>query len=712
MLEKVIEMKNKYLILIVISLVFSTSLCKGPSSSDRPNVILIVPDSLRAEQLPLYGYKKIKTESIDSLARNGTVFTNCYVRSASTLFSFSNLFSSLWFPSTGIMNEENVLTTILKKHGFYTVGVVSSHILWQTNSLKQKRSFHKGFDEYFQDVSIDYRKSENTTNDILNWLDKNEKRNPFFLFVHYMDPHYPHYPSYDSQIEKIDNELEKVILKLKQLSLYENSLIIFTSDHGETLGEHNTPEGHGWQLYKDEFNVPLIIKFPKDKYKKKIDHIVRNIDIMPTILDFLDIKSSTETDGVSLLPTIKNNRNLDLIAYQYGGSNRLHPENLEGVFFNKKGSIFHYIQGDYSNRCREFYNITLDPEEMNNIYENRKYIDFIKYGQNIIEKFRVKLKHVYLSDNALNIDEKEMRMLKSLGYIVDGAPSPYMKNGNFAKGFSSVEGLTNATLMSMNLNELGFFSYIDFIRDHSWGINLKDSYYPSKILPIEENRYLIIANEDKGLFQYFNQSGFTPCNINNVEDIAYDAHQKVLYLVQDKILKFIRLIDINKTDSIKSINGFTSCKGIYISPFSNNLFLFEKDYIHKLSGEKKIISSYKISDVRSESFCVDKNDNMYFIKSNKLFRLSNQEQEDLLLKKDPTDSEIISISIDGKQRIWVLDKKRTAISIIFDNQKKNIDFRFDQEDRNPFFLTIMNNKIFIIDNWEGIIIYSLESPAK
>jgi arylsulfatase A-like enzyme len=120
-----------------------------------------------------------------------------------------------------------------------------------------------------------------------------------------MDPHYPHNPSYDAQIEIIDNELEKIVSKLKQLFLYEKSLIIFTSDHGETLGEHNTPVGHGWLLYKEEFNVPLIIKFPKNKYQKKIDHIVRNIDKLPTILDYVGTKSKIKKDGVSLLPMIK-----------------------------------------------------------------------------------------------------------------------------------------------------------------------------------------------------------------------------------------------------------------------------------------------------------------------------------------------------------------------------------------------------------------------
>jgi hypothetical protein len=228
-------------------------------------------------------------------------------------------------------------------------------------------------------------------------------------------------------------------------------------------------------------------------------------------------------------------------------------------------------------------------------------------------------------------------------------------------------------------------------------------------LPIKYDIYFIIANTNKELFQYEKRTGFKSCNVSSVEDIAYDSERGILYFVQDNKLKYINYNDIDESDINKVIRDFAYCKNIYISPFSHKIFLIEKDYLNKLADNKISISTYNVSGIKSDLFAVDKNDDIYFCKENKIIKIKKQGKEELLYEKSPTDSEISSIPIDSEDRIWALDKKNTSILIINTNGKKIIDFRYDQEDRFPFFLFILNNKIFIIDKWEGIIVYSLDS---
>jgi arylsulfatase A-like enzyme len=386
----------KSLIFINIILLIS---CSQQKSAEKPiNIILLIPDALRAKQLPCYGYQKIKTPTIDYLAKNGVIFENSFVKQASTRVSFSHLFSGSWFVSTGLKKNEKTLAQHLKENGYYTVGFVSSRILWSPEHYEkglEKNEFSRGFDEYFQDTSLEkypyHRKSRDTTEDILNWLDKN-KNSPFFLFAHYMDPHGPHKPSYDAQIELIDNEIGKVIKKLKKLSLYDNSLIILTSDHGESLGDpvadHASPGGHGWFVYLEQVQVPLIIKFPKNKHIQSVSQIVRNIDIMPTILEFIGAKyDKRQMNGKSLLPTIEKNKNLGLTSYHQAGSTRVCPEGLDGVIFCDKDELFQYIQGQYSTRIRELYNITIDPDEQNNLYHNAQYKNLVAKANLLLSEF-------------------------------------------------------------------------------------------------------------------------------------------------------------------------------------------------------------------------------------------------------------------------------------------------------------------------------------
>ena len=705
------------LIFINIVLLISCSSQQPKLGEEHTNIILLIPDALRAKQLPCYGYQKIKTRTIDNLAKNGVIFENCFVKQPGTPVSFSNLFSGSWDVSTGLKKNEKTLAQYLKEKGYYTVGFVSSRILWSPEHYekgKAKNEFNRGFDEYIQDASLEkypyHRKSKDTTKDILAWLGKN-KNFPFFLFAHYMDPHSPHKPSYDAQIELIDKEIGKVIKKLKELSLYDNSLIIFTSDHGESLGDpvadHASPTGHGWFLYLEQIQVPLIVKFPKNKYIKSVSQIVRNIDIMPTILEYIGAKyDKRQMNGKSLLPAIEKNKNLGLISYHRTGVTRVCPEGSESIVFSDQDELFQYIQGQYSDRIRELYNITLDPDERNNLYHDAQYENLVVNAKQLLGELNKKQKALHKEESSRSsekIDEKELRALKSLGYIAGGAPAPDIRKRLF--------------IMRKNLGNLGFLNYYDFIRHNRWGLNIRDKYYAIKIITLDNKKYFIIANKNKELFRRRKKGGFHSLNIDNVQDIALDHQQATLYILQNGKLKIMDVEGKIKGYTLPGIKKFSSCQGIYID-HHNNIYIFEKEKIIKFDKSRKPIGYYNISDMNSNRFAVDEEENIFAAQENKIMKY---DKGGIFIKsfgnKDILNG-ISSIAIDKDNRIWILEKESPSV-IIYDGKGNKItSFKYNAykfEKRRWSMgqpvptkqLFICRDKIYIVDNWESILVYSL-----
>lgn len=185
--------------------------------------------------------------------------------------------------------------------------------------------------------------ADKATNKAINWLHKNKEKN-FFLWIHYFDPHFPYYEHsdlhnlsfklkkkgekkrlnktkyiiyrYDREIAFADFYIGRLFDVIKKWNLESDTIIIFTADHGESLGEHDYT-GHGKYLCEPSLYIPLIIKHPEKILEgKTIKREVSLLDIMPTILDFLDIPTKITLLGKSLVPLITGN--------DQGKYNRLH----------------------------------------------------------------------------------------------------------------------------------------------------------------------------------------------------------------------------------------------------------------------------------------------------------------------------------------------------------------------------------------------------
>jgi len=304
--------------------------------------------------------------------------------------------------------------------------------------------------------SLPYREAEVLNRNILKWLVKERNKDfPFFLFINYMDTHAPyfihqdsfvfdknksalkvfpqeeydllekrnnsHFPFkikisdaeknrleilYNAELTYLDFHLSRLINFLKNNGLYDNSLIIITSDHGEALGEHDNLT-HGFTLYQEELWVPLLIKYPSIFKQKpqRIEKLVQTIDLFPTILSLLDIKISNNLDAINL----EKKRDFAI---------------SEGVIYVKESGqrykLFSLFKDNYklisSNGSWEFYNLNADFQETQDIADQKTGL-FMKLKEKL-DDYKSKAELLYPKDKSLDaLKQEEILQLKALGYL-------------------------------------------------------------------------------------------------------------------------------------------------------------------------------------------------------------------------------------------------------------------------------------------------------
>jgi arylsulfatase A-like enzyme/Flp pilus assembly protein TadD len=293
--------------------------------AQSPNVILITLDTTRADHIGCYISKEGLTPNIDDIAKKGVLFEEARCSVPLTLPSHANILtgklpSSLNLRVNGLeLNPKHTLIQeLLKKKGYKTVAVVSSIILEKTRGLS------RGFDIYNDKMTKipkgggppEERRAEETTTAALQEMEK--VNSPYFLWVHYYDPHFDYNPPspfkeqfkdnlYDGEIAYMDSEIGKLLKGLSDKGKLKNTLIVIVGDHGEGLMEHKERQ-HGVFIYEYALHIPLIMYYegvlPSNK---KISEMVSVIDIAPTIADVVNSKIDG-VDGRSLLPLIKENK--------------------------------------------------------------------------------------------------------------------------------------------------------------------------------------------------------------------------------------------------------------------------------------------------------------------------------------------------------------------------------------------------------------------
>jgi len=343
------------------------------------NLLVITIDTLRADRLGAYGYSKANTPHLDELASEGVVFEDVVAQVPVTLPSHASLLTGLVPPTHGVRDntyfrldlEAQTLAEVLKGQGYETAAFVSAFVLDSSFGLDQ------GFDVYDDEVAgeaeiagtIAERRGELVTRSFVSWVEKRSSDRPFFAWLHFFDPHLPYAPpspypaGYDGEIAYVDAQVGRVLETLEAKGLGKDTLVVVTSDHGESLGEHGE-KSHGFFVYDATLRVPLILKSAASlPAGERIATPVRTIDIFPTVLEALDVPVPDESQGRSLLSLVKGEATEPAPAYAECYVSELNFRWAPLVALRERG--YKYIEAPRP----ELYDLSADPGETRNLFE-------------------------------------------------------------------------------------------------------------------------------------------------------------------------------------------------------------------------------------------------------------------------------------------------------------------------------------------------------
>ncbi|MBN1347411.1 MAG: tetratricopeptide repeat protein [Phycisphaerae bacterium] len=393
------------------------------------NVLLVSIDTLRADRVGCYGCPVAETPTIDGLARRGLRCDSVVTPVPLTLPGHASLLTGLMPPHHGarvnviytVPAKVRTLAEILHDRGYATGAAISAFVLDRRFGLDQ------GFDAYLDDLSADgqaqafgyqERIAEDTNRHALAWLERHG-RERFFLWAHYFDPHFPYKPPapfserfkdrpYDGEIAYADAQLGRLVGALDDLGVRDRTLIVVTSDHGESLGEHGEST-HGLLLYDATLLVPLVFSGPPPLPQGvTLSREAGLIDVVPTLLDLLGVTIPSDLDGISLLcPAPAAPRNLYIETLWPKLMHNWAP--LAGV--RRRG--WKYILAPRP----ELYDLTSDPNELSNLYEQKKTV-----AEDMHRRLRelAGLDPGLLADVSGNlaITDEARQKLAGLGYVV------------------------------------------------------------------------------------------------------------------------------------------------------------------------------------------------------------------------------------------------------------------------------------------------------
>lgn len=460
-------MKKISMLLIFLVIIFSAYTWFVSSSHPRPHgIILISLDTLRADHLGTYGYYRDTNPYIDAFAQENIVFENAVAQSPNTLPSHMSIMTSLYPYSHGVwgkteddydnnvapLDDKHVtLAELLRDGGYQTAGFTDGGF------LRAIFGFDQGFDIYeSKKVGI-----ARILPQVKRWLDENKSK-PFFLFIHCYDIHSPYDPPppydkifhdfeytghlsptnenllaatrkqlevneddlrhfialYDGGIRYTDEKIGEFLSYLRDTGVYDQSLIIITSDHGEEFKEHG---GFlHWQLhYRPELHVPLIVHVPGyPKKQVRISELARSIDLLPTIIEIAGLPVHQQAQGRSLQPLIKREENFlnhslwRVINYFKKDSSISFAEyhrNDNYSIIADEYQLIYYMKSNYV----KLFDLSADPLAKKNI---------AKDNDTIAKQLLAQLKEVYgltpaTKAPAITVDEQTRQQLKTLGYM-------------------------------------------------------------------------------------------------------------------------------------------------------------------------------------------------------------------------------------------------------------------------------------------------------
>ncbi|HET9765353.1 MAG TPA: sulfatase, partial [Thermoanaerobaculia bacterium] len=345
-------MRRLCVLVAVALLAFS---CRLPIQRGRWNVIVVVVDTLRADHLGAYGYKRPTSPNFDALAAESYLFTGARAQASCTFPSVNSLLTSR-YPARflgqpngalGIPAGMPSIAEVLAARGWSTGAVSASPVVRRSPTrFNPGAGFDRGFERF--DEECLWRGAACVTNRGLATAAR--LREPFLLYLHYLDPHGPYDPPqpfrkqfrigralqpwvlrgdptplaraleggprldwgpreirflqglYDGEIAFFDSQLGRLVEQLRQRRLLERTILVVVSDHGESFLEHGSVR-HCGNVYDSEVRTPLLVRLPRQRHGERLAGAVENLDVVPTLVDLLGLPAEGQGfEGRSLLP--------------------------------------------------------------------------------------------------------------------------------------------------------------------------------------------------------------------------------------------------------------------------------------------------------------------------------------------------------------------------------------------------------------------------
>jgi choline-sulfatase len=400
-----------------------------PKKAQEPDIFLVTIDTLRADHVHCYGYNRVKTPALDSLAKDGIRFAEAFTPSPITNSSHASILTGLLPQSHGVTDlavplplAHPTAAELLKQHNYRTAAFIGAVIL---DSKDLAPGFDRGFDFYDNfpnppTTKLRWGRLERRGMEVVrhaeDWLDRHPQ-GPHFVWLHLYDPHDPYEPPapylqeykshlYDGEIAYADSSLAHFIAYLQKTHRYRESIIVVVGDHGEGLGEHGE-DTHGIFLYDSTLHVPLLIKLPGELHAGvAVTSQVRTIDILPTMLELAGAPALETTDGDSLQPYFAGASESTRPAFgatDYPLSFGWAP--LRSV----RTEEFKYIEAPRP----EFYDLGADASELDNKYE--PWNDRVQKARGMLAKLRAQES---APDSSVAIVKPEtIDELTALGYV-------------------------------------------------------------------------------------------------------------------------------------------------------------------------------------------------------------------------------------------------------------------------------------------------------
>ncbi len=431
----------------------------GPSRP-RPNIIVVLVDALRSDHLGTYGYQRDTTPRLDERFAGGAVFTDCVSQAPWTAASVAGIFTSRAPSVAGVgaladssgrrdvmkhscsklPQGETTLAELLAAGGYRTAAVF-------TNPFASARfGMDQGFAEIV-DAPLDARGVVDSALAAIGGRDfwsAETRPAPFFLYLHLMDVHSPHEPPpsfgrkfptldglphtdehrrgggryhkelppeefavfkshkvalYDGSLLYVDSQIERLVRRLEDLGLMENTVIAFVADHGEGLWDHGLGMGHGFSMHREQLQVPLAL-FGGGVPARRVDRPVGTVDLAPTLLRLAGIDIPETMEGVDLLDDPARDRAIFSEDIAYGMERKaLRLENWKLI-------------ADAEGRPLQLYDSAVDPAELRDLLAGQP-----ERAADLAARLRgIMAANETAPREAARVDEATARQLRALGY--------------------------------------------------------------------------------------------------------------------------------------------------------------------------------------------------------------------------------------------------------------------------------------------------------